>query len=64
MSDTLAERLAAFALGTTFQDLPATVVVEARRRLLDSLACAIGALDEPAPSIARKSRGGIKALPV
>ena len=35
MSDTLADRLAAFALGTRFEDLPAAVVVEARRRLLD-----------------------------
>ena len=37
MSDTLADRLAAFALGTRFEDLPEIVVVEARRRLLDSL---------------------------
>ena len=63
MSNTLADRLAAFALGTTFQDLPATVVVEARRRLLDSLACAIGALDEPASSIAREVAGRYQGAP-
>ncbi len=57
MSDTLADRLAAFALGTRFEDLPEAVVVEARRRLLDSLGCAVGALDEPAPTIARRVAG-------
>ena len=60
MSGTLAQHLAAFALGTRFEDLPAAVVVEARRRLLDSLGCAVGAIDEPAPTIARMvaSRAG------
>ena len=53
MSGTLAQRLAAFALDTRFADLPAAVVVEARRRLLDSLGCAVGALEEPAPTVAR-----------
>ncbi len=59
MSDTLAERLVAFALNTRYEDLPAAVVVEARRRLLDALGCAVGALDEPAPSIARRVAGTI-----
>ena len=54
MPGTLAQKLASFALGTRFEDLPAVVVVEARRRLLDSLGCAIGAELESAPSIARK----------
>jgi 2-methylcitrate dehydratase len=63
MSDTLAERLAAFALGTSFSALPATVVMEARRRLVDALACAVGALDEPAPSIARKVAGKYQCSP-
>jgi 2-methylcitrate dehydratase len=54
MPDTLAQRLAAFALSTRFEDLPAEVVSEARRRLLDALACAVGALSEPAPSLARE----------
>ncbi len=50
----LTDRLADFALGTRFENLPAEVVYEAKRRLLDTLACAIGALDEPAPRIARR----------
>lgn len=54
MIETLAERLAAFALSTRFEDLPPEVVTESRRRLMDSFACASGALVEPAPSIARK----------
>jgi 2-methylcitrate dehydratase len=54
MSDTLADRLVAFAMSTRFEDLPGAVVVEARRRLVDALACAIGALEEPAPTIARR----------
>ena len=40
----LTDRLADFALDTRFEDLPAEVVKEAKRRLLDTLACAIGAL--------------------
>jgi 2-methylcitrate dehydratase len=54
-AETLADRLAAFAFATKFDDLPDTVVVEARRRLIDAFACAAGALDEPAPTIARKA---------
>ena len=63
MSGTLAQRLAAFALGTRFEDLPASVVVEARRRLLSSHGCAIGALEEPAPSIARRAAGRVSGTP-
>ena len=63
MSDTLANRLAAFALGTRFEDLPEAVVVEARRRLLDALGCAVGALHEPAPSIARRVAGRAQGTP-
>ncbi len=54
MSDTLGNRLAAFALETRFRDLPAAVVTAARHRLLDALACAVGAFGEPAPEIARQ----------
>jgi 2-methylcitrate dehydratase len=63
MPGTLAQNLASFGLSTRFEDLPAAVVVEARRRLLDSLGCAIGALDEPAPSIARKVAARTKGTP-
>lgn len=63
MPDTLADRLAAFALATRFEDLPEPVVVEARRRLLDSLGCATAALEEPAPTIARRVAGRTKGTP-
>src|SRR4051794_41957259 len=65
MSDreTLADRLADFALGTRFEDLPEAVVVEARRRLLDAFGCAAGALGEPAPSIARRVAATMKGEP-
>jgi 2-methylcitrate dehydratase len=63
MSDTLAERLAAFALETRFEDLPSNVIVEARRRLLDAMACAVGALAEPAPTIARRVAGRFVGTP-
>jgi 2-methylcitrate dehydratase len=63
MSETLADRLAAFALSTRFEDLPEAVVVEARRRLLDAFACAAGALGEPAPEIARRVAGTMRGEP-
>jgi 2-methylcitrate dehydratase len=63
MPGTLAQSLAAFALGTHFHDLPDAVVVEARRRLLDSLGCAVGALHEPAPSIARRVAARAQGTP-
>lgn len=63
MPDTLADRLAAFALATRFEDLPDQVVVEARRRLLDAFACATGALDEPAPEIARRAARAVHSEP-
>ena len=63
MSDTLADRLVAFALNTRYEDLPAEVVVEARRRLVDALGCAVGALDEPASSIARRVAARFQGAP-
>ncbi len=50
----LAERLAEFALSTRCDELPERVVEEATARWIDTLACAVGALDEPAPTIARR----------
>src|SRR5436190_18306644 len=43
MNKTLAERLAEFAIGLKFEDLPAPVVHEVKRRVIDSLGCALGA---------------------
>src|SRR6201999_3512368 len=56
-------RLASFALSTRFEDLPAEVVAEARRRLLDAFGCAAGALDDPAPGIARRVAGTMRGEP-
>src|SRR5271165_1570766 len=63
MSAYLTDRLTAFALDTRFEELPESVVIEARRRLVDSLACAVGALDEPAPTIARRVAGKFQGTP-
>ncbi|MBX6314822.1 MAG: MmgE/PrpD family protein [Isosphaeraceae bacterium] len=63
MPETLADRLADFALSTRFEDLPESIIHEARRRLLDAFACAAGALHEPAPTIARRVAATIKGEP-
>ena len=59
----LADRLVEFALGTRFEDLPAEVVTEARRRLLDTIACAVGAIVETAPGIARRVASATQGQP-
>lgn len=63
MSETLADRLTHFALSTRFDDLPEPVMAEAKRRLLDAFACAVGALEEPASTIARKVAGTMRGEP-
>ncbi len=50
---TVAETLARFAHGLQFQDLPEAVVHEAKRRIIDSLGCALGAFHERPAAIAR-----------
>ena len=42
---TMAERLAAFAAGASYGDLSEATVLQLKIRILDSLGCAIGALD-------------------
>ena len=63
MPTTLADRLAEFTLATRFEDLPAGVVAEAKRRLIDAFACAAGALHEPAPGIARRVALKVRGTP-
>ena len=63
MAENLADRLAEFALSVRFDDLPAKVVDEAVRRLVDTFACAAGALGEPAPTIARRAAARVHAEP-
>lgn len=60
MAKTVAERLADFALGLKWKDLPDGSVHEAKRRVIDSLACALGAFDSPPAEAARKSAPEVK----
>ena len=43
---TLAERLADFAVHLRYEDLPAAVVHEVKRRVMDSFGCALGAFHD------------------
>jgi 2-methylcitrate dehydratase len=51
---TLAHRLAEYAVGLKFERLPEAVVHEVKRRVIDALGCALGALDEEPCVIARR----------
>lgn len=53
MESTLAHRMAEFATGLRFESLPADVVHEAKRVVIDSLGCALGAWREEPCAIAR-----------
>jgi len=54
MSKPLAQQLAEYAANLRFEDLPQPVVHEVRRRFIDSLATAIGAMEADAYAIARR----------
>src|SRR2546429_2033752 len=54
MAGTLAERFAEYAVKLRFEDLPAPVVHEVKRRCIDSLATAVGAMDADAFAIAKR----------
>src|SRR5947208_11114350 len=54
MSTTLAHQLADYACALNFEDLSPEVVREVKRRVIDSLACALGAWDDEPCWIARK----------
>ena len=51
---TLAQRLAEYAVGMAFPRLPPVVVHEVKRRVIDSLGCALGAWDAGPCAIARR----------
>lgn len=51
---TLAERLADYALSVSYADLSEQVRDEAKKRLIDTLGCAIGAFGAPPVRVARK----------
>ena len=54
MSKTLAHQLAKYSCALRFEDLSKEIVHEVKRRVLDSLGCALGAWDEEPCAIARK----------
>ncbi len=60
---TLAERLANYAATLRFELLDEATVHEVRRRVIDSLACALGAYHADAPTIARKLAATITGDP-
>jgi 2-methylcitrate dehydratase len=53
-SQPLANRLADYACRLRYEDLPAAVVHETKRRFIDSFATAVGAMDADAYAIARR----------
>lgn len=60
MKTTIARKLAEYAHGLQFADLPDEVVHEVKRRLIDSIGCAIGAFHSKPARIARKISQSIK----
>ncbi len=50
---TVAETLSGFAYSLRFDDLPEAVIHEAKRRIIDSLGCAIGSMEEETVTVAR-----------
>src|SRR5947207_14220636 len=54
MTTTLAHQLADYVCSVRFEDLSKEVVHEVRRRVTDSLGCALGAWNEEPCAIARK----------
>jgi 2-methylcitrate dehydratase len=55
--DQILANLAAFSSTLTYGDLPAAAVVAAKERLLDAIACAIGAYDCDTAEVGRKLAG-------
>src|SRR5262249_14851512 len=63
MSEPLANRLAEYAARLRFEDLPAPVVHETKRRFIDSLGTAVGAMDADAYAIARRCALRVQGQP-
>jgi 2-methylcitrate dehydratase len=60
---TLAQRLAEYAVGLEFSRLPPEVIHEVKRRLIDSLGCAIGAWNAEPCAIGRRVASRYSAAP-
>src|SRR6202167_2899792 len=63
MSMPLANRLADYACQLRFEDLPKETVHETKRRFLDSIATAVGAMDAEAYAIARRCAERVQSNP-
>lgn len=63
MSKTLSERLADLSTSLRFEDLPADVVHEVKRRVLDSIGCAMGSWRDEPCGIARRVASTMTAKP-
>src|SRR5436190_24233041 len=63
MTQSLAQRLADYACRLGFEDLPAPVVHETKRRFIDSFATAAGAMDADAYKIARRCAERVQGNP-
>src|SRR6516225_8040313 len=63
MPQPLAERFADYAVTLRYQDLPPNVVHEAKRRFIDSLATAVGAMNADAYAIAKRCARRVQAQP-
>ncbi len=59
----LADRLAHYAFDLNYSQLDQATVHEVRRRLIDSLACALGAWSAGAPNVARRVAARVHAEP-
>lgn len=63
MTQPLANRLAEYACGLRYENLPASVTHEAKRRFIDSLATAFGARDADAHAIAKRCALRVQSEP-
>src|SRR6266700_1060983 len=63
MKQSLADRLSEYSCQLRYQDLPAPVVREARRRFIDSFATAVGAMDADAFGSARRCALRVQGQP-
>lgn len=58
---TLVEKLSSYAGALRYEDLPADVIVRAKRFIVDSIGCALGAADSEPVRIAREIAGSVQS---
>jgi 2-methylcitrate dehydratase len=62
-SPTLAQRFAAYSTRLRYEDIPTAAVHEAKRRLIDSFATAVGAMPSDAFAVARECARRVRSTP-